>query len=52
MDYDLDDLIREKTYDLNISRIRLIMSEILKGVEYLHRNYVVHRDIKSITPIK
>lgn len=47
MDYDLDSLVKERNYSLDVPRIRYVMREILKGVEYLHKNYVIHRDIKS-----
>ena len=29
-----------------IRQIRWVMSELFEGVRYLHRNYIVHRDLK------
>ena len=29
-----------------LRQIRWVMSELLEGIRYLHRNYIVHRDLK------
>ena len=29
-----------------VRQIRWVMSELLEGIRYLHRNYIVHRDLK------
>jgi serine/threonine protein kinase len=36
-----------KRYDLNEALIRRYTEHILLGIEYLHFNNVIHRDIKS-----
>ena len=45
MDHDLSGLSLSK-YKFNLPQIKYIMYHLLKAVQYLHKNNVVHRDIK------
>eukprot|EP01130_Rhizamoeba_saxonica_P006006 TRINITY_DN2379_c0_g1_i1.p1 TRINITY_DN2379_c0_g1~~TRINITY_DN2379_c0_g1_i1.p1 ORF type:complete len:757 (-),score=151.81 TRINITY_DN2379_c0_g1_i1:45-2291(-) len=49
MDHDLSGLLKsfKKGGWLYESEIKCIMVQLLKGVEYLHRNKILHRDIKA-----
>ena len=45
MEHDLSGLALVK-YSLELPQIKYIMYQILKGVQYLHKNNIIHRDIK------
>lgn len=47
MDFELKALLSEKKYDLNLSQIKSIMQQLLKGLEYMHNRWVIHRDLKT-----
>ncbi|KAI6189193.1 CMGC/CDK/CDK4 protein kinase [Aphelenchoides besseyi] len=45
-DCDLNDFMRRQRDDLPLSKICEIMREIFEGLDFLHTNSVIHRDIK------
>mmetsp|Transcript_3868 Transcript_3868/g.3233 ORF Transcript_3868/g.3233 Transcript_3868/m.3233 type:complete len:259 (+) Transcript_3868:218-994(+) len=46
MEYDINGLMNKKV-DFTIPHIKCLIHQLLKAVEYLHQNDVMHRDIKS-----
>jgi cell division cycle 2-like protein len=47
MDYELKALINEKSSEFNLSHIKCIMYQLIKGVEYMHNKWIIHRDLKT-----
>ncbi|KAG9011926.1 serine/threonine protein kinase, CMGC, CDC2/CDK sub [Tulasnella sp. 427] len=47
MDHDLAGLLKNPSVSLQPSHIKLFMKQLLEGTSYLHRNHILHRDIKS-----
>lgn len=47
MDYELKALLSDKNYVLNLSQIKLIMYQLLRGLEYMHYHWIIHRDLKT-----
>ncbi|GMM52037.1 cyclin-dependent serine/threonine protein kinase [Starmerella bacillaris] len=47
MDHDLCGLLHNKSVRFTLSHIKLYMSQLLQGMEFLHDQQYMHRDIKS-----
>ncbi|KAF8636357.1 hypothetical protein AX16_011008 [Volvariella volvacea WC 439] len=47
MDHDLAGLLENERVKLQPSHIKLYMKQLLEGTEYMHRNNILHRDMKA-----
>ncbi|TFY54730.1 hypothetical protein EVG20_g9588, partial [Dentipellis fragilis] len=47
MDHDLAGLLENERVKLSFSQIKLYMKQLLEGTEYMHRNHILHRDMKA-----
>ncbi|KAL0958127.1 hypothetical protein HGRIS_000295 [Hohenbuehelia grisea] len=47
MDHDLAGLLENERVKLQPSHIKLYMKQLLEGTEYMHRNCILHRDMKA-----
>ncbi|CDO77957.1 hypothetical protein BN946_scf184971.g7 [Trametes cinnabarina] len=47
MDHDLAGLLENERVKLLPSQIKLYMKQLLEGTEYMHRNHILHRDMKA-----
>jgi len=47
MDHDLAGMLENERVKLSPSQIKLYMKQLLEGTEYMHRNHIVHRDMKA-----
>ena len=47
MDHDLNGLLDNPNVQLPMNQIKLYMRELLEGMMYLHKNRIMHRDMKA-----
>ncbi|KAL0576067.1 serine/threonine protein kinase, CMGC, CDC2/CDK subfamily [Marasmius crinis-equi] len=47
MDHDLAGLLENERVKLQPSHIKLYMKQLLEGTAYMHRNHILHRDMKA-----
>lgn len=47
MDHDLNGLLDNPSVQLPMNQIKLYMRELLEGMLYLHKNHIMHRDMKA-----
>ncbi|THH29699.1 hypothetical protein EUX98_g4482 [Antrodiella citrinella] len=47
MDHDLAGLLENERVKLSPSQIKLYMKQLLEGTDYMHRNHILHRDMKA-----
>lgn len=48
MEHDLDGLLQNPQVKFSIEQVKSYMQQLLKGIEHLHLNNILHRDIKSM----
>jgi serine/threonine protein kinase len=47
MEYDLAGLLGNPNVCLKAAEIKCFMQQLLKGVDHLHSNNIIHRDLKG-----
>lgn len=47
MEHDLDGLLQNPLVRFNPAQVKSYIKQILLGIEHLHKNLILHRDIKS-----
>ncbi len=47
MDHDLNGMLENPSIRLEIAQIKLYMKQLLEGTLYLHKNRILHRDMKA-----
>ncbi|PWN47010.1 Pkinase-domain-containing protein [Violaceomyces palustris] len=47
MDHDLNGMLENPNIDLKVPQIKLYMKQLLEGTLFLHKNKILHRDMKA-----
>ena len=47
MDHDFRSLMDSMNRPFRASEVKCLMQQLLQGVEYMHRHWVIHRDLKT-----
>ena len=47
MDYELKSLLSDNSKLFNLSQVKSLFYQLLKGVDFIHQNWIIHRDLKT-----
>ena len=48
LDHDLSGILENRDIKLTVPQIKCYMLQLLQATDYLHKNRILHRDMKSI----
>lgn len=47
MDFDMAYILRQKKVHFESQDVKCLLLQLLKGVAYVHENWIIHRDLKT-----